>query len=261
MSGGGSKGSYEAGALYGLYHTDKEADADKYAYDVVTGVSAGSINTACSVVFAPDDVENFVNYLSEKWQELKEDNVWIPWKPAGIITGVNKESGALDDSPLPKFIQSVWDEMGGVIKRKITVSCVDANTGAYHLFNETSADPIKAVVSSSSIPFVFPHQIWAPNTYDNPTPNNLTCMDGGTVYNTNLVSAVERCRETADKDEDITLDIVICDDNPALGPWEDTNDAMSNFLRYRSIRNYYDGLADVLKFKQAFPEVNFRYFI
>lgn len=86
-------------------------------------------------------------------------------------------------------------------------------------------------------------------------------MDGGTVYNTNLVSAVERCRETADKDEDITLDIVICDDNPDLGKWEDTNDAISNFLRYKSIRDYYNGLADIYKFKQAFPNVNYRYFV
>ena len=43
MSGGGSKGSYEAGVLYGLVNNDP--DKTKYAYDVVTGVSAGSINT------------------------------------------------------------------------------------------------------------------------------------------------------------------------------------------------------------------------
>ena len=202
MSGGGSKGSYEAGALWGLYFTDVNATADKYAYDVMTGVSAGALNTACGAMFAPSDVENFITFLSEKWQELKEDNVWVPWKPAGVVTGILKESGALDTSALFKFVQSVWDELGGQIKRKIVVSCVDASTGAYHLFNETSADPIKGVVSSASIPFVFPHQIWGPNTYDNPTDKNLVCMDGGTVYNTNLVSAVERCRETVDKDED-----------------------------------------------------------
>ena len=132
------------------------------------------------------------------------------------------------------------------------VSCVDASSGAYHTFNESSTDTIKGVVSSASIPFVFPNQVWGPNTYDNPSDKNLVCMDGGTVYNTNLVSAVERCRETADKDEDITLDIIICDDNPDLGRWEDTNDALSNFLRYRSIRNYYNGLADIYKFKQAY---------
>jgi len=64
MSGGGAKGAYEAGALWGLYFNDDKAPKDKYAYDVVTGVSAGAINTAASSVFAPDDVETFVSFLS-----------------------------------------------------------------------------------------------------------------------------------------------------------------------------------------------------
>jgi len=36
-------------------------------------------------------------------------------------------------------------------------------------------------------------------------------MDGGTVWNTNLVSAVERCREIVDDDSQITLDVIVCD--------------------------------------------------
>lgn len=119
-----------------------------------------------------------------------------------------------------KYLQAVWDELGGVIKRKIVVSCVDASTGAVHIFNETSSDPIKGVMSSASIPFVFPHQVWAPFTHDNPTSKDLVCIDGGTAYNVNLVSAVERCRETADSDEDITIDIVVCGYNPELGDWD-----------------------------------------
>jgi len=49
MSGGGSKGAYEAGVLYGLITTD--TDKAKYEYDVVTGVSAGAINTGAVSVF------------------------------------------------------------------------------------------------------------------------------------------------------------------------------------------------------------------
>lgn len=63
MSGGGAKGAYEAGGLHGLYFADDTAPKDKFAYDVVTGVSAGAINTACASVFAPDDVENFIIFI------------------------------------------------------------------------------------------------------------------------------------------------------------------------------------------------------
>lgn len=49
MSGGGAKGSYEAGALWGLIKNSE--DKTKFEYDVVTGVSAGAINTACVSLF------------------------------------------------------------------------------------------------------------------------------------------------------------------------------------------------------------------
>ena len=42
MSGGGAHGAFEAGVLWGLIKN--EPNKDKYIYDVVTGVSAGSIN-------------------------------------------------------------------------------------------------------------------------------------------------------------------------------------------------------------------------
>ena len=63
----------------------------------------------------------------------------------------------------------------------MTVSCVDVNTGNYHLMDETVDDIVKAVISSASIPFAFPNQKW---------PDGVICMDGGTVWNLNLVSAV-----------------------------------------------------------------------
>ena len=58
MSGGGSKGSYEAGVLFGLVNNDQ--DKSKYAYDVITGVSAGSINSVAVSLFVPGDEVNMV---------------------------------------------------------------------------------------------------------------------------------------------------------------------------------------------------------
>jgi len=55
-------------------------------------------------------------------------------------------------------------------------------------------------------------------------------MDGGTVWNTNLVTAVERCREIVDRDEDITMDVVICSDDK-LAAINATGNSISNFFR------------------------------
>ena len=65
LSGGGSKGAYEAGVLWGFYHGAK--DKTKYQYDVVTGVSAGAINGAAIAMFAPGDEEKMVEFLSSTW--------------------------------------------------------------------------------------------------------------------------------------------------------------------------------------------------
>ena len=42
LSGGGARGAYEAGVVWGLTHYGDPSD---YYWDVHTGVSAGSINT------------------------------------------------------------------------------------------------------------------------------------------------------------------------------------------------------------------------
>lgn len=93
----------------------------------------------------------------------------------------------MNDQPLVDFVAKILTDAGS-LKRKMIVGTVDINTGNYVTFNEKSADIAdmpRRVVSSASIPFVFPHQLI----------DNMTLMDGGTVWNINMVSAIERCRE------------------------------------------------------------------
>lgn len=133
----------------------------------------------------------------------------------------------------------------------ITVSCVDVVTGTYTTFNETTTDIVKAIVSSASIPFVFPHQVW---------PDGVVCMDGGTVWNTNLASAIHRCEEITDDHSQITMDIIICDDYQ-FPTWDSRDNAYDAYLRYRDLKSSYSNIADVFELMQAFPNVNYRYYL
>ena len=63
MSGGGSHGSYEAGVLYSLINSNPK----DFEYDVITGVSAGSINALAASVFEIGDEVTMVNWLSDTW--------------------------------------------------------------------------------------------------------------------------------------------------------------------------------------------------
>ena len=131
------------------------------------------------------------------------------------------------------------------------MACVDAVTGNYVVFNETNPQPVKAILSSASIPFAFPSQVW---------DNGVVCLDGGSVWNVNLVSAAERCREMVDHDSQITIDILIAD---AYYMNNETHydDGIGNFLRYRSIKNFHTNFNDVFSFRDAYPLMNFRHLI
>ena len=79
-------------------------------------------------------------------------------------------------------------------------------------------------------------------------------MDGGTVYNTNLVSAVERCREVVDDESKIIIDIIVCS-SYSLPEWTDKKSTIGNYLRFQEAKSYSDDMADIVEFKEAFPKV------
>ncbi len=64
MSGGANNGAWEAGVLWGLVHYGNPSD---FTWNVVTGVSAGAINTGAVVVFAPGDEVAMTEFLSLSW--------------------------------------------------------------------------------------------------------------------------------------------------------------------------------------------------
>jgi len=61
------------------------------------------------------------------------------------LTGLSSYSGVLDSTPLYHFLDDFIKKFGSILKRKIVVSMVDANSGTYVTFDETVSDPAKAV--------------------------------------------------------------------------------------------------------------------
>jgi len=70
-------------------------------------------------------------------------------------------------------------------------------------------------------------------------------MDGGAVWNTNLMSAIDKCMEIVDDPSKIVMDIIICSAGK-IENWDATGNAISNYMRYRSIKSYYSELNDVI---------------
>ena len=106
------------------------------------------------------------------------------------------------------------------------------------------------IVASASIPFVFPHRVIG----------NWTLMDGGSVWNTNLISAVNKCMEIVGNDQSkIVMDIIILGQD-RLNSTDKTSNSLGNYLRYRDIKNFNKQAADVMEFSEAYPNITYRYF-
>ena len=71
LSGGGNNGSWEVGVLYGLVNNGTASD---YAYDVVTGVSAGSINTIAMAGWEVGNEKAMADWLSDLALERSESS-------------------------------------------------------------------------------------------------------------------------------------------------------------------------------------------
>lgn len=56
------------------------------------------------------------------------------------------------------------------------------------------------------------------------------------------------------------MDIIICGDYQ-FSTWSDQNNAYNDYLRYNDIKSSYQDMGDVFDLMQAFPKVNYRYYI
>ena len=89
----------------------------------------------------------------------------------------------------------------------MSIGSANVNDGSFHIFDQKNTpitDLAKAAFASASIPGVFPPFHW---------DGVGLFMDGGTVNNVNIKSAIEQCKELVNDERKITVDIYICDDS------------------------------------------------
>jgi len=104
-------------------------------------------------------------------------------------------------------------------------------------------------MSSGSIPTVF-----APQHF-----HDMYLMDGGTVWDVNVQSAIEQCLEIVEDQSDIILDIMICSYQEDLQAPDKTN-TIHNFWRQREIHHFYNDSNDVNMQEAPYPMVNYRHY-
>jgi len=130
-----------------------------------------------------------------------------------MIRGLLWKTGIVNTEPFANYALKYFNDHGGKIHRKVTVASADANSGNFHLWNETEPLFSMAALSSSSIQFIFPPQKWDDGT---------VAMDGGVIWGINIATAIHRCMEIVDDESQIIVDILMCSASDNLEKWEQT---------------------------------------
>lgn len=251
LAGGGSLGAYEAAVFLGLVNN---LPAEDVSYDVISGVSAGSLNALGLSAFEPSDVDEAAEFVYGLWNSIPMYNAYQNW-PGGILEGLFFKQGIFDISSGYEWVS---DQLGNLtVKRKVSFATIDANIIQYTIldYNATYTQPsdfIQSAFASASIPGVFVPVV----------RGNQTLVDGGTVINQDVDSAVRRCKEIVDDEKDIIVDMVLCVNHqiPYTSDIQKLS-TLSNLMRGKEISSFYNGMHDYNSSTVNHPDVTFRYII
>ena len=189
MTGGGARAAYQVGAVRALYEITKK---DKKLFDVITGNSAGAINSMYLSAHA-EDWDIATSDLTSLWRRIKPQNVYdlrartiselgLKWL-GGTIFGGMTSSGShinhlLDTEPLRKLLLREIDfsHIQRNLDRKtlhgVALSTTNYNSGSNVVFYQGSDEiqdwsrtdrfsvrqdlNVEHVMASAAIPFFFP---------------------------------------------------------------------------------------------------------
>ena len=256
LSGGGARGAYEAGVLASLV---ANLAPNNVTWNVVTGISAGSIVTFGTALFAVGDEKAMAAWLTNMTNTINETNIFTHWGinwEEGLVQGLLYESGLVNTKPLREFLTQEYKLNGPVKDRKYVIGTTSLTYGQLITFNETQPQLlVDAAMASSAIPVVFPTQSF----------NGDTFCDGGVIQDVNVIDGILRCLEVTNNDPTkVVVDVVLCN-SPHLAIKNDTTlekyTTIDVGLRTLSILRYNSGLINTRSAQNAFPTVNWRYLI
>jgi len=241
LGGGGDRGAYEAGAVWGLF----DKDSSIVNWDVVAGISAGSINSASIAMFPKGQEKQANDFLLKRWRNIKRSDVYKDW-PGGLPAGFLLHSGLWDTTPLHGYlthnINSTNIKSSG---RKLLMGASCLSKATYQLFDENDPELVLAVMSSSAVPGVFPVVMKGGEGY----------VDGGLTYLTPVTDAITKCKTISNN---VTIDVILAI-GLTLQP-HDVSKIKTYEVLFRSfeevIRNIFE--KDILNAHEAYPDVKIR---
>lgn len=193
LSGGGSKGAYQVGALSHLLG-EKET-----RYDIICGVSVGAINCGFLAQYKHGQEKESIEQLQELWLQLVNKKIYKPWRFWGRLAALWKPS-FFDSQPLVDLLNKYisLDKIRATGKLA-SVGAVNMSSGKYTIFHQNNDDFVKAVIASASFPGVLMpvqigDQLWADGGIKEITPLRTAIDLGATDIDVLTTSPEKRIK-------------------------------------------------------------------
>lgn len=230
LSGGGSRGAYQAGVLKAAGEIAAGAGIE-WPFQIITGLSAGALNCA-HLSASVDDLEVASSGLSDVWAELTADRVfrtdaasftsigarWLAGVASGGFARSKKPDALVDTTPLRDLIASRLDP--GIIddninKGRLYAACVSATEYAtsrgvsfvhghpeIHMWRKVRSIALaqrfraEHIMASSAIPLLFPAIKIGQRHYGDGCLRNLTPLLPAIELGASRIFVISVRRET-----------------------------------------------------------------
>lgn len=173
LSGGGARGSYEAGAVAALMEWFEHTP---HPITILSGTSVGALNAAAVLHGGP-------RYPMRIWWTISNDKVYR--RPSlslvGLLLSARRRSALYDTTPLRNLIWASLDPVQvAESDLELYVHATDLGSKQKVVFTGEDPDLREGVLASASVPGAFPPVAW----------RGTWLVDGGTVDNSPLSSAI-----------------------------------------------------------------------
>ena len=152
MSGGGSKGAFQVGALDYLIH-DQNLD-----FQVIAGVSTGSLNSVIlSQASSFEELKKIHLQLKDLWFGIKsEDDIYSKRFLGKILLLVSKNS-MYDPKPLLEMLRrNASPDKIARSRKELRIAAVSLETGNYCEVDQAQPNLLDWTLASCSMPLFFP---------------------------------------------------------------------------------------------------------
>jgi len=225
---------------------------EEYAYDAVSGVSGGSMNSVILSDYEKGQEKAAAQRMEKFWVDAANNKLYKNWI-LGKAQGLFNKGGIYNAQPLWSFLSK---ELGSVKpKRQMDMGIVDIVSGKYKEFSSQNitygASLNDALDASLSYPGFFPPA----NVFDS------YYFDATTVWDIDIATPINRCKDKGFTNENIVVDVILTSSADLKEIDASNYKSVQMLFRYLEISSFYQSMDGLLRAKFAFPGVNFRYVV